>query len=150
MTSSFTKPFRAEAVRDHIVSRWFPGMTRQKWLVGDDFEWAVGSLEKPEAIISVPKGYEFDGASVPFPANLLYPRAHPKYMQAAALHDFIYEHLGHEYSRSEADEIFHDAMLALDVHAFHAWVIWASVRIGGWPFWWKRYGHPERRINTKP
>ena len=145
MASDFTSEFVAVPVRDHMASLWPPGWTRQKWVTGRELVWCVGSLDAPTDKITVPKGYPFNGASVPSIFTWIYPRAHPKYLQAAALHDFIYEHLGHRYTRKEADQIFEEAMIALDVHAFHARVIYLAVRAGGWPYWWRRYGHPEKK-----
>ena len=66
-----------------------PGLARPAWSVAERFDYAVGSLENPSATITVPEGFRFDGASVPLLLRPLFPMAHPDYIQAAALHDWL-------------------------------------------------------------
>lgn len=142
--SSFTKPLIVEAVREPArgLARWLPpAFLRQKWRTVEDFEYAVGEVENPRLVVMVKAGFTFDGASVPFIFRALFPAAHPAYMQAAALHDWMYASglLG----RSRSDRIFREALTVLDAPRWWAGLMYAAVRMGGWFFWLRRHGTME-------
>lgn len=137
--STFTRDIKMMALRRERKGLWAafmrllpPGFSRQTWAVAERFEYAVGSLENPSRIIIVPEGFEFDGASVPMILWPLFPMAHPDYIQAAALHDYLYQ-LGED--RREADLIFRQALGVLGMAAHWRWAFFIAVRIGG-AFWW--------------
>ncbi len=137
MASNFTSDFWVVPIPDKKPSLWPAGWRKERQKTGRDLTWVLGSLENPKGNITVPKGYEFDGASVPVPFSWIYPRASSKYQQAAAVHDYIYEKLGNKLTRKEADQIFYDGLIALNIHWFHASVMYYAVRIGG-GYWWHR------------
>lgn len=108
--SSFTAPLIVETVQAHANGwRRFlpPACQRPKWRVKDGFFYAVGSLEDAMDLIWVPPGFVFDGASVPWLFRLLVPMAHPNYMQATALHDFM---LDSRTNRNHCDRVFYEAL----------------------------------------
>ena len=105
-----------------------PGLQRPQWEVVDGFRYAVGSLDTPVEVIAVPDGFRFDGASVPLPFRILLPMAHPDYIQAAALHDWMLE--SGDYSRRECDRVFHEALGVLGLPDLWRWAMFAGVRIG--------------------
>lgn len=105
-----------------------PGWQRPRWEVWDGFRYAVSDLDNPTETIEVPEGFIFDGASVPLPFRLLVPMAHPDYIQAAALHDWMLE--SGLYSRKRCDHIFHEALGVLGMPKVWRGAMFAAVRLG--------------------
>lgn len=105
-----------------------PGFKRPRWEVWDGFTYAVGDLDAPEEVIIVPAGFQFDGASVPLPFRMLVPMAHPNYIQAAALHDFMLE--SGDYTRKRCDDVFHEALGVLGMPRLWRGAMYVAVRLG--------------------
>lgn len=91
------------------------------------FEW---SSEK----VIVPAWFEFDWATVPMIFGQLIQRVEPRTINAACIHDYIYIHLKHRYTRSQADNIFLEALIACKVNKFKALMMYLWVRL-----WWRLY-----------
>lgn len=116
-----------------------PGFLAPEWVVAQDFFYEVDGPGSGEKIV-VPRGFEFDGATVPVPLTLLVPQTHSAYLAAAALHDFLYSRHGPRHlSRKRADRIFRDAMIVCGLNWLWAGLMWRAVRAGGWANW-----HVER------
>lgn len=86
-------------------------------------------------LIRVPKGFIFDGASIPRAAwsVLGYTPFHPQVILAALVHDWLY--LNHQCSRAEADLIFKILLLKNGVDPHAAEQMYLAVRSAGWLFW---------------
>ncbi len=128
--SSFTAPLIAQAVQT-LPKGWRrflpPSFHTPKWEVIGGFFYAVGSLENTSEVIWVPADFEFDGASVTWPFRLLVPMAHPNYMQATALHDFM---LGcGRYSRDYCDRVFYEALGVLGMPDPWRKIMFAAVKL---------------------
>ena len=105
-----------------------------RWYVEESFEYHVGS-EESQDIITVPKGFETDLASVPFPATFFIPKD-GSYNQAAVLHDWLYySHIIHARTRKQCDNIFLEAMAVLKVPAWKRFIMHRAVRLAGWKPW---------------
>lgn len=97
----------------------------------EPFRYRLGSLDS-QNIITIPEGFETDFASVPqIFWNILPPWG--KYGKAAVLHDYLYK--SGMFDRSRCDEIFLEAMEALNVSWIKRKTIYAGVRMGGWIAW---------------
>lgn len=99
-------------------------------------------------IITVPKGFRFDGASVPWPVNVLslgVLRPMGILFTASIIHDYAYrngavwietterdEPTQCEISRKEADRLFKDTIRIVNNAPVIAWLAWLGVRIGGY------------------
>lgn len=129
--SSFTNPLVVMAAPS-ITTGWArmlpPGFQRPRWELWEGFCYAVGDLDHPTEIITVPEGFIFDGASVPLPFRILVPMAHPDYIQAAALHDWMLE--SGLYSRKYCDQVFHEALGVLGMPQVWRGAMFAGVRLG--------------------
>jgi hypothetical protein len=101
------------------------------WLVETAFEYRVGALQSPVAIV-VPAGFRTDGASVPRLLWWLWPPFGGRYDQAATLHDYLYRTKYQDLARVVADAIFLEAMAVLGVPPRTRWCIYLGVRVGGW------------------
>lgn len=139
--SSFTKPLQIEAV--HTERKGWkaflpPSMLRPSWRVSREFTYAVGSLENPSLKITVDYGFVFDGATVPLPFRLILPTAHPDFIQAAALHDWLY--VKGDSTRNQADTIFLEALSVLGIARVWRWSMFIAVRLFGWRYWYRRHG----------
>jgi len=133
--SSFTAPLTVTALPAPArgAARLLPpGFQRPRWRVRSGFDYAVGSLDNPSEIVTVPGGYVFDGASVPLPFRAIVPMAHPNYMQAAALHDWMLT--TGRYPRAFSDRVFHEALDVLGMPPVWRVALYGAVRIGA--VWW--------------
>jgi hypothetical protein len=105
--------------------------------------------------ITVPAGFVTDLASIPRPVWSFYPPDGP-WVKGAVVHDFLYytqgsgEWHGHKgverprpYSRTEADQIFWEAMADRGIGVWARFVIWAAVRLGGWLGWARKHKKPR-------
>ena len=118
--SSFTSPL--------IVT---PMPDGRKWKLVKPFSYHVGSKHSRH-IISVPKGFVTDFASVPQFLWSWLP-FWGKFGKAAVIHDFIYQ--THCKTRREADDIFLEAMLVGGTKRWKAKLMYYGVRAFGWMAW---------------
>lgn len=128
--SSFTSPISVTALRPAPGAGRFlpPGWQRPGWLLADGFTYLVGSEACPSDSIYVPAGFIFDGASVPVVFRGILPMAHPAYLQAAALHDYMTDHPA--YADAYADRVFLEALAVLGIAAPWRWAMYLAVRLG--------------------
>ena len=148
--SSFTKPLTTTYIG------------RGSWLVNESFSYHVGSEEGKEIIV-VPKGFQTDFASVPWPASMLIPK-NGDYNQAAVLHDYLYSLLGEYpipnsnvirvYTRKECDKIFLEAMGVLNsmdnlkIPYPKRRIMYRAVRMFG-GFGWIYHGRRAKKLKLK-
>jgi len=101
-------------------------------------------------VITVPAGFETDGASIPSPINTVLA-VWGTYGRAAALHDYLYRLIreGRDFpsflhvfdpltmsmdrrgARRKADLVFYDAMIACGTARWLASIMWLAVRLFG-------------------
>lgn len=98
----------------------------------------LGFVTAAGAVITVPAKFRTDLASVPRMVWRVLPRDHPEARRPAVVHDYIYTHLVERFTKSEADEIFHQALLEEGMCKPLAWLMWCAVRIGGRGNWGNR------------
>jgi len=134
--SNFTEPLHvyASTYRDPAIARSSlipPGFLRAHWIIGRDLTFYSGDRHNPTRTVTVPRGFVFDGASVPPLLTALVPRSHPAFLPAAALHDWIYSDIDGSLTRREADDLFFEALLVLQTPAVWARLMWTAVRAFG-------------------
>lgn len=120
-----------------LDTRYDPGASEalgtDHWRVINTFSF-IGTLPRLGLVwITVPAGYLTDGASVPRLVWSLVPPWGP-YGQAAAAHDLLCEYLSvmtkagaAAITRAEADDLFRQAMAALNVPLVTRTLMYASV-----------------------
>ena len=101
------------------------------WRTTRDITNHVGALTS-HWLITVPKEFETDGASVPRLLWVFFPPFGGNYDQAAVLHDYLYRTQFLCLERVVADAILLEAMIVLKTGAFARWAIFIGVRAGGW------------------
>ena len=80
----------------------------------------------------IPKGFVYDGASIPSILTNILPRFGYKYDRASCLHDWLYAATNtHNYNRKECDKVFYEAMLSDKVNKNLAKLIYLAVRVFG-------------------
>lgn len=80
--------------------------------------------------VTVPKGFVFDFASVPWLFQKVFPKSGRLYDRASCLHDYVYA--TKLFDRKTCDKLFYLAMLYDGVAKWRAWLMYIAVRLGGW------------------
>jgi|GEM_PF-1952817 len=113
----------------------FPTMTpfspklKEAYEVKEDF-----CTEYQGKLIWVPKFFQFDGASIPWPAyNLVGTPFNPKHMTAAVVHDWLY--YSHEIERKHADRLFYQMLRDAGVGKVRAVLMRETVEAMGRFYW---------------
>ena len=88
-----------------------------------DFRWDGGVA---------PKGFITDGLSV-FKAGRFYANPFGPGLRAGVLHDVDYAE--QDKTRREADDLFYARLVMLGYRRSKAYMMWLSVRSGGWRAW---------------
>ncbi len=88
---------------------------------------------------AVPKGFRYDGASIPGVFWLLtYSPFSPDVMRAAAVHDWMY--YSHPFgethaARAKVDKVFYRILIMEKVSRLKAGIMYLAVRLMGWTVW---------------
>lgn len=106
----------------------------KRWRLAVPFEYHVGAEESGD-VITVPRGFTTDFASVPRAFWSLFP-PWGTYGKASVLHDYLY--VMQQRPRAECDGIFLEAMKVLGVNIATRTTLWSAVRTWGWIAWRKR------------
>ena len=87
-------------------------------------------------ILTVPEGFESDGASVPrILWSTISPRVDPVTLRGAVAHDYLYRRHPAGWSRREADALFREIIQADGLGRIRAWKAWFGVRLFGRKAW---------------
>lgn len=119
--SSFTEPLIVEVVQKE----------ERPFRVVRPFIYALGALDSGHLLI-VPPGFQTDFASVPFGFRWLVPVV-GRHGKAAVLHDWLYA--SKIMPRREADRVFLEAMMILEVRPWRRLLAYWSVRLFGKRAW---------------
>ncbi len=128
--------------RNDLINR-IPFATSGIRIVNEDLIYDTGKSLEP---IVVPKGFPYDGASIPFGFRGLYPKFGKKYDYAACVHDYLCEEankfMGTETyvtKRKFADEIFLEIMELAEVSWVRRKTMYGAVRgYGKFTGWWNK------------
>ena len=93
----------------------------EDWMVRMPLEYEIGNSGK---IISIPKGFVTDFASVPPSLRVFFPKL-GKYLQAAIVHDYLY--WNQSCTKVQADNIFYYAMKESDVSIIDKFAFYQAV-----------------------
>lgn len=101
----------------------------EKYRLLDDISFFIGTRE-----IHIPKGVEFDGASIPrLFWSLIGSPFEPDFMEAALIHDYCF------YTKCcsfmEANNLFKAKLKTNGVSAWRRGLMWVSVASGGLIYW---------------
>ena len=98
------------------------------------FRW-IGEVDGIDYDITVPKGFIFDGASIPRFFWRVIGGPFGPYVDAAVVHDYIYAEAFDRYTKQEADSIFLRIMELLGIKAWRRKAMYRAVKWfgkGGW------------------
>lgn len=95
-----------------------------------------------DAVISVPKGFTFDGESIPLALQWLAPPFGDS-KRGACVHDWLYRNAGylnndgalHPVTRSQADAVYRELIEAKGLPRWRANIRWAALRLVGGFAW---------------
>ena len=130
------------------ILMWLLGT--RKWRITQNFNYKIKGQE-----YIIPKGFEFDGASVPkFLATFLSPVG--VLLIGGLVHDYMYKYTACKPSTSKgsllivdqkkADQIFRDINIEVNGFYFMNYLAYWSLRIGGFVAW---NGHRKRNEKIK-
>ena len=95
-----------------------------------------------DAIVNVPKGFKFDGESIPaWLAWLVKPMGESR--RGACVHDYLYSNRGYytaygtfiPVDRKTADAVYRELVIAKGLPKWRAAVRWGVLRLVGWKAW---------------
>lgn len=123
------RPLKTEKAPKGVKAPWLKGrgirrMVSEDWWVCVDGEWYL-----------VPKGYIFDGSSIPWWLWWLFPPGYDPAWEASCFHDFCYSHLWRRVTKAFADSAFRAIMLKHEAKRWVANTFHFMVRVfgrGGW------------------
>jgi len=84
---------------------WLEPANSKEWELKRKFVYDAGK----RGTVVAPAGMATDGASVPFPLTLFFPRTDPRYIQSVIIHDAALKYR-RDISRRVIDGIFHGAL----------------------------------------
>lgn len=113
--------------KDLVVKR----VGNRLWEIVEPFDYHVGR-EGSGDIITVPKGFVTDFASIPRAFWMIMP-PDGEYTNAAVIHDYLYNI--QTRTRKQSDDIFKEAMKVLGVNWFRRGTMYNAVRSFGWIPW---------------
>ena len=99
-----------------------------------------------DAIITAPKGFTFDGESIPaWLHGLVPPFGQSK--RGACIHDYLYANHGyrtfggefHAVTRAQADAVYKELVLSKGLPGWRANIRWGVLRLVGWAAWRASY-----------
>lgn len=103
-----------------------PSLASDQFNLCGDFHVAANDL-----LYIVPKGFETDLASIPWPVRAIYSPASGKAARSVILHDYFYR-IGNLVSRKEADDILYYSLIEDGLSSFTAYQYWSGTRLFGW------------------
>ena len=111
-------------------------MSRRKWEIVNDFNFELNGVE-----YIIPKGFTFDGASVPkFLATFLSPVG--VLLIGGLVHDYAYKYAGLKtktamlnLDQKQSDKIFRDINIEINGFYFLNYLAYWALRLGGWFAW---------------
>jgi len=120
---------------DPLISEAVPPDT---WRLEIRFAYRTLVTGKP-LIITVPKGFQNDLASIPRALTWLFP-VNGRHRWAAVIHDWLYTNKGFLgdrmiFTRLECDQVFLEGMKVMGVPWWKRHSMYRGVRAGGWVRW---------------
>jgi hypothetical protein len=122
--SAFTGPL---TIREHDVDT-------DIWEMVSPLVWEIGHLGSG-VFVTAESGFVSDGASIPFPVNIVFPRWGRKYRRPAVIHDHLCRLISAGTPdpaaprRKDADRVFLEAMRACGVFLPVRYAFWGAVRV---------------------
>ena len=127
------------------IMLWLLGS--RQWEITKDWHFSVHGA--PHVI---PKGFQFDGASVPkFLATFLSPVG--VLLVGGLVHDYIYKHrvllkkdktVARVYEQKEADQLFRDIGISVNGFVFMNYLAYYALRLAGFVAWTKHRRAEEK------
>ena len=86
--------------------------------------------------LTIPAGYESDGASVPkFFWRCVFPPGEPRALLAAFVHDYVYREHPEGWTKEEADATFFLLLREHGISPISAYLAYLGVKLFGGPAW---------------
>lgn len=123
------------------VERLDPKVDGILYELRQDFDYCVGGPDTDD-VIHIPKGFLTDFASIPRPLRIFFPMRE-RISLAPIPHDWLYA--THSRPKNEADDIYYEAMIALDYNPKRAYIQYQAVKQGGHKAYEEAPTHFKRR-----
>lgn len=104
----------------------FAPVSKGKWRTTRELPWNIGYKDSG-LLVTVPKGFSFDGASAPWFSWFIIRPEDPRVMEAAAFHDYLYHK--QKFARITADSIFYNIMRERGFPRWRSIIAWLAVRL---------------------
>lgn len=115
------------------------GTDTRRFELLEDFRCISGVLR---ALVTVPKGFQYDGESIPAALQSLVP-PFGQSKRAACVHDYLYSHAAFQradgaweaVTRKQADEVYLELALLKGLPQWRALMRYRVLRLVGWRAW---------------
>lgn len=106
-----------------------------KYATAADLHVNISDVPQVQHWVHIPKGYVFDGASIPRSMwSVIGSPFEPRLMKAACVHDWYCEHTSHCYeSRAIGDSVFFKLLAEAGVSPWRRRIMFVGVRLNS--FW---------------
>lgn len=86
--------------------------------------------------IFIPKGFRFDGASIPYPLWGIFGKPNEKYyLLPSCIHDYVYNTKNCPINRKKADDMFYELLIKEGNSTVKSFLMWSAVRVFGRLYW---------------
>lgn len=137
---------KVQKLSHYVIEKGKPPVTTKLLKLDDDLQVTIGHYDSPTSYLVVPRGFVFDGASIPKLLRPFFGKGTEHYYHAAAAtHDYLYafgsyilkegeSELLSSHHRKFADEVFFRLLQVYaqeELGAFKTALMYASLRIFG-------------------
>lgn len=123
--------------RDHSEP-WLTKRSDKSLLVETVAVRVVDDVTQFDEVIVIPKGYVFDWSSIPRIVWFLFPPNYSQSRYASLVHDYLYSHLHHHFTKEFADRLFKAIMEHFNAPQPIVFAFYHSVRLFGRGGWMRR------------
>jgi hypothetical protein len=135
MEIKIIEPLVLTTIPRNAYAPWLAKNSNKIKLVQPFIIYVKDPIESVDQHIVIPAGYISDWASIPALFWRLFPPNHSESRHGSMVHDYLYSHLYHYFTKSFADRLLRDFMIADGASRFAANAFHLAVKLGGRGGW---------------
>ena len=125
-------------VKTPLIVQGVPKTTKAPWLKKSTRKWEVfydfhATIDEVDWII--PRGYVFDGASIPRFLWIFWTPTNEESWEASCVHDYFYSHATDQVTKKFADDVFRQMLINAGASKMKVFLFFHAVRLFGKGQW---------------